>query len=293
MTAKTSPARRAAFMAAVAATGNRTLAAERARVSPSWVTLHRATDPAFRAELDAALATARATLAAQRSARAGMRPAAGLRTAAGEELVVRGGNGRRTQIARARLRQWTPRIEARFVDALAGCCNVRAACAAVGLSVASAYNHRARWHAFAESWDAALATGYARIEAALIHAATAMVRVDQAAGAADEIECVPDLSITGMTVDAAIQLLWLHQKQVKDAGRWPGPRDEKPDIEEVRASILRKIDRIERQAAREKAAGFDAAADRRGLAHGVAVMRAWYAGRDGDDYGGDTARGAG
>ena len=47
MTAKTSPARRAAFMAAVAATGNRTLAAERARVSPSWVTLHRATDPAF------------------------------------------------------------------------------------------------------------------------------------------------------------------------------------------------------------------------------------------------------
>lgn len=273
MTAKTSPARRAAFMAAVAATGNRTLAAERAKVSQSWVTLHRATDPAFRAELDAAMASVRERLAAQRSAPEGMAPAAGLRTAAGEELVVRAGNGRRTQIARARLRQWTPRIEARFLDALAGCCNVRAACDAVGLSVPSAYNHRARWRSFGERWDAALATGYARIETAMVHAAGAMPRLGADGAEAGPIDSTPDLSITGMTFDAAMQMMWLHQKQVKGTGRRSGAQKQAPDMEEVRKSILRKIDRIERHAAREAAGELDATADRLGIARGVAAMR--------------------
>ena len=273
MTAKTSPARRAAFMAAVAATGNRTLAAERAKVSASWVTLHRATDPAFRAELDAAMAAARERLAAQRVGPEGMAPAKGLRTAAGEELVVRGGNGRRTQIARARLRQWTPRIEARFLDALAGCCNVRAACDAVGLSVPSAYNHRARWRSFGERWDAALATGYARIEAAMVHAGSTMLRLGEDGDVVAPDALTPDLTITALDFDAALQLMWLHQKQVKGAGKWPGARKQAPDIEQVRESILRKIDRVERQAAREKAGEFDAMRDRMGRAHGVAVMR--------------------
>jgi hypothetical protein len=41
MVAKTSPARRAAFLRALAASGKRALAAERAKVSRSWVMLHR------------------------------------------------------------------------------------------------------------------------------------------------------------------------------------------------------------------------------------------------------------
>ena len=48
MSAKTSAARRRAFFAGLAETGNQTLAAERAKVSLSLVTLHGSTDLAFR-----------------------------------------------------------------------------------------------------------------------------------------------------------------------------------------------------------------------------------------------------
>lgn len=48
MTAKFGEARRRAFLAALRETGNQTLAAERAKVSRSWVQSHRANDPAFR-----------------------------------------------------------------------------------------------------------------------------------------------------------------------------------------------------------------------------------------------------
>jgi hypothetical protein len=82
MSAKTSAARRAAFMAAVAETGNRTLAAERAKVSASWVTLHRATDPAFKAELEAAVATFKASFDRLRT-NGGVGSGAGVRASAG------------------------------------------------------------------------------------------------------------------------------------------------------------------------------------------------------------------
>jgi hypothetical protein len=271
MTAKTSPARRAAFLAAVAATGNQGLVAERARVSRSWVTLHRMTDPAFRAELDAALATARERITAQRSA--GMRPERGWQSQSGEELVARGGNGRRTQIARARLRQWTPRVEARFLQALAGCCNVKAACGAVGLSQVAAYNHRQRWPSFAERWDAALAAGYARIEAAMVAAAGAMFAAGESAGdPADGTPYAgtPDLVISEMRVDAALQLLWLHQAQVRGTGNRPGAAPRPPDTAAHRASIMASLAQFERYLAR---GAVDAQADRRAIAHGVAVVR--------------------
>lgn len=132
------------------------------------MTLHRATDPAFRGELTAAVVAARARL---REA-GGVGPGGGWPTQGGEELAVRGSNGRRVQIARARVRQWPPRTEARFLAALTGSCNVKAACAAIGLSAASAScGHRDRWPDFARRWDAAAETGYLRLEAALIDAA--------------------------------------------------------------------------------------------------------------------------
>ena len=47
-----SAARKAAFFDALRATGNQTLAAEAAKVSRSWVCLHRAQDPEFRRAFD-------------------------------------------------------------------------------------------------------------------------------------------------------------------------------------------------------------------------------------------------
>jgi hypothetical protein len=58
MTAKMSQRRRAAFLRALGACGNQTLAAERACVSRSWVCKARAEDPQFDAAVRAAVGKA-------------------------------------------------------------------------------------------------------------------------------------------------------------------------------------------------------------------------------------------
>jgi hypothetical protein len=237
MTAKTSAARRAAFFAALAATGNRTLACERARVSQSWVGLHAREEPGFRAAMDAAIAQARASLDTRRANGQGIRPSAKWRAQEGEELVVRGTNGRRVQIARARLRQWSPRVEARFLARLAATCNVKAACAAVGLTQASAYNHYRRWPGFARLWDEALETGAVRLEMAL---------VENTCNLFSPRAVAPDLDMPGIGFDDAIRLLRLHQRRLHGFGKQPGRMPRAPSQAEVTASILRKIEAIER-----------------------------------------------
>jgi hypothetical protein len=94
MSHKTSPARRAAFFKALRETGNQTLACERAKVSSSWVQLHRSTDPAFKAEVGAAVAEAREALLKARPS-GSMKPGRNWGHQDGEELVVRGSRGRR------------------------------------------------------------------------------------------------------------------------------------------------------------------------------------------------------
>jgi hypothetical protein len=261
MVAKTSPARRAAFLRALAASGNRALAAERAKVSRSWVTLHRATDPAFRAAMDAAVAAATARLAQA----PGVGPSGKWRAQAGEELAVRGGNGRWTQVARARPRQWTPRVEARFLGALAANCNVKLACAEAGLSPQSAYEHRKRWPAFAERWDAAVEEGHDRLATALAASAGAML---------GDADMVPEPAMGPVTVGDAIRLLGLHRRRATGFGRAPGRAARVQTLDELRPSILAKLERFERsyqatmtpeeRAAREKVLASMAKCDRRG-----------------------------
>lgn len=168
MSRKFGAARRAAFLGYLAQTGNATVAAERAKVSRSWALLRRSEDRAFAAAWEEALAQARARLCKADE----RRPAERWRWIDGTETVVRGtggsGGGKRVQVARARLKQWTARVERSFLSALAASCNVKAACAQVGMSVSSAYAHRARWPVFARQWDAAIDVGYVRLEAALI-----------------------------------------------------------------------------------------------------------------------------
>ncbi|MCY7339583.1 MAG: hypothetical protein LH465_06480 [Sphingomonas bacterium] len=118
--------------------------------------------------------------------------------------MVKGTNGRRTQIARARLTQWTARVETRFLAALAATCNVKAACAEVGLAHSSAYAHRKRWRGFAEAWDAAIKLGYVRIEAALI---------ERGCNLFSDYDEVPDNPIGAMSAAEAIQLLQMRKRQ--------------------------------------------------------------------------------
>jgi hypothetical protein len=128
----------------------------------------------------------------------------------GEELVVRGSNARRLQIARARLHQWTPRLEGRFLAMLAATCNVRATCAAVGMSAPSAYKHRARWPGFARRWDEAVEIGYGRLECGL--AASAIASFDPQVPPVEPI-------VAPMSVDDAIRLARLYERRQREAAR--------------------------------------------------------------------------
>jgi hypothetical protein len=215
MSAKMSPQRRAAFLKALAETGNQIIAAERAKVSRSWVQLHRSADPQFRAEVAATVAEARARFLAERKG-GSMAPPKGWGHLDGEELVVRGSNGRRVQVARARLRQWTPRVEARFLKLLEQTCNLRLSLRAVGLSGSSLHAHRKRWPAFDERCERAIALGYERIDGGL--AAGAIRLLDPEVIAKD-----PDPAIAPMSVDDAIRLVRLHERRAWEAARGVGP----------------------------------------------------------------------
>jgi len=212
MSAKMGPQRRAAFLAALKATGNQTIAAERAKVSRAWVQLHRSTDPAFKAEVAAAVAAAKANVLRGRNS-GSMKPPPGWEFLDGEELVVRGSRGRPVQVARARLRQWTPRIEERFLQLLGQTCNLRLALKSVGLSASSLHEHRKRWPAFDERCELAIAAGYERIDRGLTAEAIRLLDPEVAAGAPPPEE----RAIAPMSVDDAIRLVRLHERQAREA----------------------------------------------------------------------------
>ena len=177
MSRKFSAQRKGAFLTYLGQTGNITLSAERAKVSRSWVRLHRSEDAAFHAACREALAEARVRLRtcpppappAYGRGEASRRPPVGWAFQDGEELVVNGSNGRRVQVRRAKLSQWTARVERRFLAVLRCTCNVKAACRDVGLWPPSAYAHRQRWPDFARRWDEAIAMGTSELRFRVLH----------------------------------------------------------------------------------------------------------------------------
>ncbi len=160
----------------------------------------------------------------------------------GVELVMRGCNGRLNQIARARVGQWTPRLEARFLGMIGKSCNVTAACRMLGVSPASAYYRRKAWPRFAERWDEAIALGTMQLEYAL---------VEQACNFLDGVEPDYDAPMADMTVEQAILLLSLYKKSSEPERRHRNWRYRRRSFAEVRASIERKIAAIERHRAWE------------------------------------------
>jgi hypothetical protein len=134
------------------------------------------------------------------------------------------------QIARARVKQWSPQVEERFLAVLAATCNVKASYEAVGMSKGSAYTHRARWKGFAERWDEAVETGYARLEMGLVEKACNLFSASE----------LPEAEVVGeMSVDQALQVLHMHKHQVKGIGGRPGLLPGKASMEEVRGAIAR------------------------------------------------------
>jgi hypothetical protein len=235
MWTKITKARREAFLRVLGECGNQTLAAERARVSRSWVCKWRGLDPDFDAAVKAACEAAKARL--QEEGRDGTVPPRGWGHLDGVELAVRGSNGRRVQIARARLGDWSPAVERRFLDALGATCNVKAALAEVGKSKGSAYTHRKRWPAFAKKWHDVIKEAYASLEIALLQNAENLFSTPDYA---------PETVIRDMGVGHAIHLLHMHKNKVLGIGGKPGQRWRRPKtLDEVRGSILRKLEAIE------------------------------------------------
>jgi len=167
-----------------------------------------------------------------------MAPPTGWGSLDGVQLVVRGAPGRRAQVRRARVDGWSPAVEDRFLHTLAATCNVKAACAEIRMTQASAYYHRRQWPGFGEAWDAALSEGYVRLELALIENARNVFSGER----------VPaDNPMPPMTVQDAIHLLRVHQRRVHGTGQRSGPRAREPDIEQVRANIMRKVEAMARK----------------------------------------------
>ncbi len=159
--------------------------------------------------------------------------------------VVRPEKNGGTKIVRTRGKRWSAGAEAVFLEELAATANVTAAAEACGFSDTAIYKRRLRDPGFAAAWADALAHGYTRIEAMLIETATESLRRTPIAG---------DRPLPAVGFNDALNLLKLHRASVR-GGRpqryaW---RQREPDIEDVRAEILRKVAAIERAREARKA----------------------------------------
>jgi hypothetical protein len=251
----TAPAWRRAFLRELARSGSVALAADKAGIDRTSAYQVRKRNAAFAASWERAQAHARASfdrLRTNGSAESEGKPKLQLRpdecvraSKAGKPCVVRAGPGR-----------WCEDGERAFLDELAASANVRAAARAAGVSPQAAYARRRQWPAFAAAWDAARADGWLRLELLLLETATATLE-PVLRQAQDERGVGRGEALEGpaMSVEQALQL-WFHRPGARDgAGRGRGHawRRQEPDIEEVRASILRKIEAIERAEAGEGA----------------------------------------
>ena len=196
---RTATIRNRAFLAALARSGNSRAAAREAGVNRATMMKRRASHPAFAAEWDGALALAHAALRTPPSAES---------TPLAQPHVTRLKSGR-LQLRARPPGKLTTEIAHAFLAALSATANVRLSAKAAGLSHAAFY-HRARTDpAFAREMRLALQMGYERIETALLESTS----VD--GHRYDEWRHNDPPPIPPMTVNQALQLMYLHQKEAR------------------------------------------------------------------------------
>jgi len=154
-----------------------------------------------------------------------------------EGTIVRAGGKDGPQRVSSRGKRWTDQAEEIFLDSLAASCNVTWSARQCGFSREALYARRRRDPRFATLWQDALATGYARLEAALVKAA-----IDTMEGRPRD----PDSPIPPMTAADAIAVLKLHKASVHGTGKSPGWRGRPRSLDEVKQSILKKLAALHR-----------------------------------------------
>lgn len=182
----------AQFLKELRRTGNAREAARRLGAHRAKFTKRRAKHPAFAAQWDAALALAQAALSSRAPAPA----------------LVRRMDGT-VQVRRARVDGLGAAARTRFLAALCATANVRLAAKAAGHSHAAFYHHKRRDPAFAREWRLALETGYERLECALLGGWS------DDGGEPEDWQRNEPPPIPPMSPGEALQLLYLHQKEVR------------------------------------------------------------------------------
>ncbi|MDR6834271.1 MULTISPECIES: hypothetical protein [unclassified Sphingopyxis] len=138
-----------------------------------------------------------------------------------------------------------------FLATLADSCNVRRAAAVAGFAYSAAYQRRRRDPDFADAWQAALDSGYARLEMALVERAILTIETVRDGDSDADAMVVP--VVGAMTVAQAIDLMGKHRASI-EGGRAKRVRPnsrKRPTADETDAEILRRIDIIARQRAGE------------------------------------------
>ena len=241
----------AAFLKALRRSGNIRLAAREIGVSHATLHGRRANHPAFAQEWDAALTLAQADceIAGGRAAPLAAKAARdaddrGHRTRGGEVTVVRRNDGK-LQVRSAQPGKLTRECEQAFLSALSATANVRLSAAAAGASVAAFYRRRRKNPAFAREMRLALEMGYERVEAALIAASLADSHRDDAWRHNDPPPVPP------LTFDQAMQVLQLHQKEVRLIAEPPHIKRRRGESQEARSYRLGAMYEANQQRLRE------------------------------------------
>jgi hypothetical protein len=127
---------------------------------------------------------------------------------AGEPHLVRLKNGR-VQIRRAQPGKLTPAGEQAFLAALSATCNISLAAAAVGADFNAFNRRRKKDPAFAREMRLALARGYEALELALLESGL------PGSHEHDDWRHNEPPATPPMTVNQALQLMYLHQKEAR------------------------------------------------------------------------------
>lgn len=150
-------------------------------------------------------------------------------------------NGRSLRLQRISRPRFTQAKQDRFFETLATTCNVEAAVRAAKVASSTVYRERARSAAFRARWAAALAEGYARLEAMMLERAMngTVKTVTRADGSTQTMHEYPNA--------IALTLLRLHREAASAAEIEHEPED----IEEVRRRLARKIERLRARLVRD------------------------------------------
>ena len=229
-------ARRQTYLEVLRETGNARAAAEAIGMDRSTLRHRRRRDPEFDQACEEAVAAADARLAAGEIATDPF------------EVVRRGSNGR-LQIVAVGAGRWTGLTEQKFFASLRVTGNMSASARAAGFTPETVWERRRQWPAFAAAIEAVLEEAEVELEFRL-----AKLGNDVAPSAAGRSEAPPARRSIPNSRSNSSNGARRSARAAAGAGAATATSRERT-IEEVRASILRKLDAIEAHEKRKSGAG--------------------------------------